>query len=59
MNVCLRTDVVVSNIAPTNKFICACLGFRVVYLVGTRFILVRTEHPYIQSSVPDVYHAWC
>jgi hypothetical protein len=57
MNVCLRTGIGVSNIAPINKFICARLEFWMVYLVGMRFILVWAERPYIQSSVPDAYHA--
>jgi hypothetical protein len=33
--------------APTSKFVCVCSVDRMVCSVGARFILVRTEHPYI------------
>jgi hypothetical protein len=36
---------------PINKFVCAVLGPDGVCSVGARFILVRAERPYIQSSM--------
>jgi hypothetical protein len=39
------------ELASTSKFICACSGVRMVCSMDVRFILVRTEGPYIQSSV--------
>jgi hypothetical protein len=41
----------VSNLLSTSKYVCACSKFWMVCSVGAVFILIRTEHPYIQSSV--------
>jgi hypothetical protein len=38
--------------APTTKYLCARSRLRTVCSVDTRFILVRVERPYIQSSAP-------
>jgi hypothetical protein len=48
--------------APTSKFVCARSGVRLVSPMGTGFILVRTERPYIQSLVAratDTFIAQC
>jgi hypothetical protein len=42
--------VVVFEQTLTSKFVCACLTVWMVCPVGVRFILVRAERPYIQSS---------
>jgi hypothetical protein len=46
-----QTLSVFQTFAPTSKFLYARFGLWTVCSVGARSILVRTERPYIQSSV--------